>query len=119
MPSGSRDHGILGVGLDLIEVSRIEKALKQPDFVEHILHPTEIPSAVSPEWLAGRWAAKEAIAKAVGVHLRWHDVRLHNAPFGGLRVAIEQQSLLEPANVHVTVSIADGMAMAWAIAEFP
>lgn len=61
---------ILGVGCDIVQLARIEKAMINPAFLK-ILTPDEIPlyeALPQPrkiEWLAGRFAAKEAVIKAI------------------------------------------------------
>ena len=63
---------IFGVGLDLIEIERIEGLLKRngPPFLERILHPREISDRLDkrdgPAHVAGLFAAKEAVMKALG-----------------------------------------------------
>lgn len=64
---------ILGIGLDLVELQRIEKALtRSRKFAERILTPRELAifdtlsTARQVEFLAGRFAAKEAYSKAMG-----------------------------------------------------
>ena len=67
---------IYGIGTDLTDVKRIEKLHQKygRSFAERILHPvelTEFSSAVRPSvFLAKRFAAKEAFAKAVGTGIR-------------------------------------------------
>jgi len=76
---------ILGIGTDIIEVSRIKKSLERfgDDFLKHILTAEEIAYAKKFKYpyqhYAGRFAAKEAIFKAVGdPKLSWHDVSIMN-----------------------------------------
>ncbi|WP_127588157.1 holo-ACP synthase [Paenibacillus koleovorans] len=69
---------IVGIGTDLVEIARIRRILEQPHgprFVERLLTPAERELAAargggSPgrlaEFVAGRFAAKEAVAKALG-----------------------------------------------------
>ncbi len=64
---------ILGIGLDLVELERIEKAYNRSRrFAERILTNRELAifDSLSParqiEFLAGRFAAKEAYSKALG-----------------------------------------------------
>lgn len=62
---------ILGVGTDLTQISRIQRVLDRSGlrFVERVLSPDELaraPKDFSASWLAKRWAAKEAAAKALG-----------------------------------------------------
>ena len=67
---------IYGIGTDLTDVKRIEKLHQKYGraFAERILHPvelTEFSAAVRPSvFLAKRFAAKEAFAKAVGTGIR-------------------------------------------------
>ncbi|HWO76782.1 MAG TPA: holo-ACP synthase [Bacillus sp. (in: firmicutes)] len=65
---------IRGIGIDIIEKKRIEKVVqRQPRFPQRILTPNEIveymqyPMKRKIEYLSGRFAAKEAYAKARGV----------------------------------------------------
>ena len=62
---------ILGIGVDILEVGRMERALKQKDFREQVFTPGEIAycerkGAHSSESYAARFAAKEAVGKALG-----------------------------------------------------
>ena len=57
---------ILGVGTDLIEIKRMEKACRRPHFVARTFTETESRQAKgSASKLAGSFAVKEAVAKAV------------------------------------------------------
>ncbi len=73
---------ILGLGIDLVEISRIEKAMQNPRFLPRILTLQERATGQSSAFVAGRWAAKEAVAKAAGQSLSWHDVEILNADSG-------------------------------------
>ncbi len=74
---------VVGVGVDLVVVSRFGAAMERTPglarrlFVEH--ERTGAPSSV-----AGRFAAKEAIAKALGApgNLAWTDAVVHNTDAG-------------------------------------
>ena len=64
---------ITGIGIDNVEISRIARALRQPRFAPKVLTKAELTryenlASLSrrSEFLAGRWAAKEAFAKAYG-----------------------------------------------------
>lgn len=67
---------IHGIGTDIVEIARIEQALSRHGerFATRLLHPDELSAwqaAVAPAaWLAKRFAAKEAFAKALGTGLR-------------------------------------------------
>ncbi|NGX62394.1 MAG: Holo-[acyl-carrier-protein] synthase, partial [Chlamydiae bacterium] len=84
--------GLRGVGTDIIEVSRIRIALERHGdrFLERIF--TEKERAYSKRasdpipHLAGRFAAKEAIVKALGTgigkEVSWQEVEILNDPLG-------------------------------------
>lgn len=77
---------ILGVGIDLIEVARIQASHEKfgERFLNRILHANEIAYCLSHKmpapFLAARFAAKEAISKAfgtgIGAQLAWHDMEV-------------------------------------------
>ena len=83
---------ILGAGLDLAEVDRIQKAIERYGrrFLERVYTPAEIayvePKANRFERYAGRFAAKEAGMKAIGTGwkqgVRWRDFEVINLPSG-------------------------------------
>ena len=77
---------ILGIGIDIIEVARIQSSHERfgEKFLNRILHPNEISYClshrVSAPFLAARFAAKEAISKAfgtgIGAQLGWRDMEV-------------------------------------------
>jgi holo-[acyl-carrier protein] synthase len=83
---------ILGTGVDLAEVSRIQAAIERYGrrFVERVYTPAEIAyverKANRYERFAARFAAKEAGMKAIGTGwrqgVRWQDFEVTNLPSG-------------------------------------
>jgi holo-[acyl-carrier protein] synthase len=77
---------ILGVGIDIIEVGRIQASHEKfgERFLNRILLANEITYCLSHKipgpFLAARFAAKEAISKAfgtgIGAQLSWHDMEV-------------------------------------------
>jgi holo-[acyl-carrier protein] synthase len=77
---------IFGVGIDIIEISRIENEIKKggEDFLDSIFTSIEIeycrPRANASESFAARFAAKEAFLKALGTGWRdgigWKDIEV-------------------------------------------
>lgn len=57
-------------GIDLIEISRIEKSLKINGFSEKVYGKDELSQQNSLQSLAGAFAAKEAFSKAIGTGIR-------------------------------------------------
>ena len=95
---------IVGVGIDLVEIARIEKAMKRPGFLEKILTPLEREFCIRPHQVAGRWAAKEAVAKAVGLSLTWQQVEILPDENGAPRAQI-QSPHFDPGRLRIHVSI--------------
>lgn len=54
---------ILGMGIDLVSIQRIKEAMEKPGFLEKVLTERERAIVKTPESVAGRWAAKEALMK--------------------------------------------------------
>ncbi len=80
---------ISGIGLDIVELQRIKRiAERQSKFVDRILTPFEkesyeqLSDTRRVEYLAGRFAAKEAFAKAfgtgIGENLSFLDIQVEN-----------------------------------------
>jgi len=78
---------IVGIGLDIVEINRIKELLeKQSKFPERILTAGEknvfenLTGSRRAEFLAGRFAAKEAFSKALGTgigrDLSFHDIEI-------------------------------------------
>jgi len=127
---------IYGIGTDLIEIERIAAAVDRfgDRFVQRILGSQEQlrhaarrarSSRRGLAYLATRFAAKEAISKALGLGLRtpmsWRAVEILNAPSGKPQ-AVAYGGLAEFLRVRrlrLSVSVTDEreMAMAFAIAE--
>lgn len=69
---------IAGIGTDIVEVARIEKMLAKfgETFRERLCSPAELAEGArrkhAPTYYAGRWAAKEAAAKALGCGIGEH-----------------------------------------------
>jgi holo-[acyl-carrier protein] synthase len=106
------------VGIDLVEVARIARAIRREGFVERILTPRERALDLSTARIAGRWAAKEAIAKAVGLHLTWQDVEILPAANGEPIVRIHHPDFdLKVHRIHLSITHERGHAAAVAVLE--
>ncbi len=77
---------IVGLGVDVVHVSRIERWMRVPGLVERFFHPDEISASLrrghaAALALAARFAAKEAFGKALGTGLagiRLRDIQVVN-----------------------------------------
>jgi holo-[acyl-carrier protein] synthase len=80
---------VVGVGVDLVRISRIRRAMErwQDRFLQRVFTPGELAYALRrrdpAEHLAARFAAKEAALKALGTGLtmgvRWREMEVHRA----------------------------------------
>ena len=78
---------ITGVGIDMIEVARVQKAIERNvRFVDRVFTPGEIAYSEGKKsrflHLAARFAAKEAFFKAIGRRVSLTDVEVTNLPSG-------------------------------------
>ena len=123
---------ILGIGTDLVEISRIELALERwgERFARRILVPRELDRFAAHRkpaaYLAKRFAAKEAFSKAIGtgIHhpVNWHNISVVNhasgRPYIELSVPLAEfvrsRGVL---SVHVSLTDERGMAAAFVILE--
>ena len=86
------------VGTDIIQISCIEKAIErhQKRFLARYLNDEEIALVKKTATAAGFWAAKEAIAKALGCgigrSLSFHDIILHKDAKGAPSFSLSQQA---------------------------
>ena len=120
---------ILGLGIDIIEVARIEASHERfgERFLNRILHPNEIRYCLSHKapgpFLAARFAAKEAISKAfgtgIGAQLGWHDMEVGRRESGEPFVILHGagQELLQTRGARaVLISLSHTQAHAAAVA---
>ncbi|MFC2161493.1 holo-ACP synthase [Acidobacteriota bacterium] len=78
---------IYGIGVDIIEVERIQSlSEKNPKFLTRIFTETEIAYCMKKknkyQHLAARFAAKEAFFKAIGRKINWTDIGITNISSG-------------------------------------
>ena len=87
-PSGRCPPGTTELGIDIIKVDRIRATLARfgPRFSGRVLTPAEQRYVRDrPETFAGRWAAKEAVSKVLGLGVRgigWRDIEVVRLPTG-------------------------------------
>jgi holo-[acyl-carrier protein] synthase len=112
---------IFGIGTDIVQIPRIEKLLEKfgDDFAKKILFDTELdqyytlPSEKKPSFLAKRFAAKEALAKAfgtgIGASIGFHDIIISNdgtgKPFANVTADIAKDK-------NISLSISDDYPIA-------
>lgn len=114
---------IIGLGIDVVDVGRFEVSLdRTPGLRDRLFTPAERsrPSAS----LAARFAAKEALAKALGAPagLHWQDAEVVSAADGRPRLELRgtvarEADRLGVTSTHVSLSHDAGIASAVVILE--
>jgi holo-[acyl-carrier protein] synthase len=100
---------ILGLGVDICEIDRMERALERhPSLRERVFTAQErayCDSRARPaESYAGRFAAREAVIKALGGYRgkRWQDISVARAPSGAPSIRLEGNAKLRADELGVT-----------------
>lgn len=114
---------IIGTGIDLVDIARFERTIERtPRLLERLFSPAE--RSLKPRSLAARYAAKEALIKALGgsdgVH--WIDIEIaseasgkpHFLLSGGAASVITERGI---SAVHLTMSHDAGLAAAFVVLE--
>jgi holo-[acyl-carrier protein] synthase len=120
---------IVGVGIDVAEIDRFQAALdRTPGMAERLFTPAELllpsgePRGIAS--LAARFAAKEALAKALGAPpgLHWLDAEVMTSANGQPRLTVQgtvaaRAAALGVRSWHVSLSHDAGVASAVVVAE--
>lgn len=99
-----------GIGTDIIEIARIEAAIRRtPRFAQRIFTEAEQAYCASQarpsQHFAGRFAAKEAVMKALGQAVPWRDIEILNDPRGRPICTLHRRAAEVAAGRRVLVSI--------------
>jgi holo-[acyl-carrier protein] synthase len=114
---------ILGIGVDVVDLTRFERAAtRTPGLLVRLFTPAE--RTLPLHSLAGRFAAKEALIKAIGdsTGVRWHDMEvvsdeLGNPSFvlhGAVASIVTNRGALR---IHLSMSHDAGIAIAYVVVE--
>ena len=119
----------MNIGTDIVETARIADALERhgEQFKKRLLTEAEIALASARKdavtFYAGRWAAKEAIAKAlgcgIGEHCSFTDIEIINDPAGAPQVNLYNaalETLKKSGNSKIMCSISHERSYAVAMA---
>jgi len=123
---------IVGTGIDIVECLRIAQMIERHGelFIARVYTDAEIEYCTArkaaTQHYSGRWAAKEAVLKALGTGWRrgisWRDIEIRNdrkgAPTVNLRA--EARDVMEKAGIrrlHVSISHCRSFAVAHVVAE--
>lgn len=121
---------IFGIGTDIVEINRISDILsKQDRFIYKVFTEEEIRILRSrnmrPEFVAGRFAAKEAVSKALGTGFRefsFQDIEVINNELGKPEVRLYRKAEQIAGangkyNLQLSISHGRDAAIAYAILE--
>jgi holo-[acyl-carrier protein] synthase len=123
---------IVGVGIDIVEVARIETSIKRfgDAFTSRLFLPSEIDYCLSQkspaQFLAARLAAKEAISKAFGTgfgsRLGWKSIEIAHQETGQPIAILHDKGMdlfraHSASALHVSLSHISAYAIAYAVLE--
>jgi len=112
----------LGIGIDLIEIERVERALeRRPRLAERLFTPAELAYArrrARPgRHLAARFAAKEAVIKALGQGVPLRDVEVVSGEPPALQLHGRAAELAGDREVAISLTHSRDSAAAVAVAS--
>jgi holo-[acyl-carrier protein] synthase len=125
LSANSLQNSILGIGTDIVEKQRIAKVIKKhgDKFALKILHHNEVQKYESfltlnkkIDYIAKRFAAKEAFLKALGTGLRagisLKHIETSNDALGKPQITLHKNKLFNIKQSKIHLSIADEKALA-------
>jgi holo-[acyl-carrier protein] synthase len=116
------------IGVDIVEIQRIKKLCNRKRFLSRFFVEDELSyindKKLFYSHLAGKFAAKEAVAKALGTgfrYFKWHDIKVLNDAYGKPYVELSGKAdeILKSRGfkkVLITISHSRDYAVAFAIA---
>ena len=123
---------IYGIGVDLVEIDRMERAITRsgPRLVERLYTPGERAYCGAKRFpypcFAARFACKEAFLKALGTglrkHMRWRDIEVRRDPLGRPLLHLhgylrERCAAAGIRHIHLSLSHSAGHAVAQVVLE--
>lgn len=120
---------IKGIGLDILDVSRMAKVITQTHFVLRVFTERERAYAFAcsntEETLAGIYCAKEAVVKALGTGftgMRFHDIEVLHDEYGKPYIelheaAYDRMRILRGISIFLSISHTKSLSIAQVIIE--
>ena len=115
---------ILGIGNDIVEIERIEKAISNEKFIKRVYTEKEIEiiekKGSKAASYAGRFSAKEAISKALGTGVRdfnLTDIEILNDELGKPYVVLKNELKGRMVDMRIEISISHSKEYATAVAD--
>ena len=108
------------IGTDIVVISRIEKSIQKfgDKFLDRFLSKEEQSIATRTESIAGYWAAKEAVSKAlgcgIGSELCFHDIQIYKDKKGAphFKLTPTAQSIHNLSETSLSIAHDGGFAIA-------
>ncbi len=108
----------VATGVDLVRIDRLTALSANEGFLRRVFAPSEIEDGRA-EHLAGVFAAKEAIFKALNIPPRWLSVTIERGESGRPRVVLDATAqVLRLRSIDVSISHEGPFAVAIAVAVF-
>src|SRR5262245_7620685 len=112
----------VGVGIDLIEIERVERALeRRPRLAQRIFTPAELDYANDRgrpgQHLAARFAAKEAVIKALGQTVPAREIEVESGKPPRIRLHGQAAEVAGERQISISLTHSRDTAAAVAIAE--
>ena len=118
---------IIGIGVDIIEIERVRQAIQNnKNFLSKLFTEREIDYFISrnmnSEVIAGNFAAKEAVSKALGTGIRgfsFKDIEILRNELGKPEVILHSGANLigNKLRVHLSISHNNSSAIAYSVLE--
>ena len=108
---------IIGIGIDAVDIKRMEKSLAIKGFKEKTFTAKEVLNCHGNlnEYYATRFAAKEAVFKAIGKPKDWRLIETLNDENGKPYITYRQE--FEGLNIHISITTETNLAIAYCVAE--
>ncbi|HBR18223.1 MAG: holo-[acyl-carrier-protein] synthase [Deltaproteobacteria bacterium RIFCSPLOWO2_12_FULL_43_16] len=120
-------NGVCSTGIDIVYIPRLVKYINDEAFLDRLLTDVEreyiFTKKIPYKHLAGRFAAKEAVMKALGTGwdkgIGWRDIEVINTPDGrpAVRLHSKAKDIVQSKNIFLSISYAKDIAVACAVLE--
>jgi len=115
---------VRGIGIDLCEISRMQELLDSGRSLRRLFSEEEqayimSKGATAAQTMAGLYAAKEAVLKALGtgMSVAMTDIRITHTPLGQPQVTLTGKAAEMGGRIHLSITHEGGMAAAFAVWE--
>lgn len=103
---------IRGIGVDIVQISRMQRSLEIPNFIESVFTKNEILNCHGDrnEYFATRFAGKEAVFKALNTTIDMRKIEILNRNDGAPYV-------VGVSNVYISITTESDLAIAFCVIE--